>query len=64
MANRDNIYDVLGIVDGIEDSVIADTDPPEVGCSLKFSTPFGSRTACQSFYLPEDAGDPSLPKAL
>ena len=64
MANGDDIHELLGVVDSIEDAKVSHTDPPEVGRSLKLSAAIRSRSQCESLYSPEDARDERLPQTL
>jgi len=41
MTDSDYINNLLDIVDSIDYAVVADTDPPKVGLSLKFTHPSG-----------------------
>ena len=52
MADGDDVHYFLGIIDGIKNAVLADTDPPEVGCSMKLAAALRSRSACQSLDSP------------
>lgn len=54
LTDRDYIRELPSIVDGIENAVIPDADPPEVGGCLRFSPSLGARCSSEGFYSSED----------
>ena len=64
MSHRDNVDQQFGVVDGIEYSIIADTNPPIAVRARQFDTASRSRFCRECFDSSEDAKDDRLGKSF
>lgn len=56
MADSDDVHEMHGFVDGIEDAVVSDPDPPEIGGPLELAAAFRPWDLSEGFYSSEDSG--------
>ena len=64
MAHGDDVHEVTGIVNRVDDAILADSDPPEIIRAFQLPASRGPRVAGQPFDAAEDPQPQRLAQSL